>query len=223
MRRVDKARRGFLTYDTWRTDNAAELKIVYQAPVRTAADVNSGVRTRFRNEMAEMKTVHGTPTVGALEEAMNYFGGNPVNFGKKRVNIPGRFEQPHSRVSSSDTYTGGFVQRDALCNASNLNSADCASESVLGNPVYQSPIKHECQANHVVILTDGQPYQEYDPDHEAMLNRVSNLVLGGADCTTSPLHTYKRAGSSCQHRFCRKRKWQSNACNYVWSKCTGRR
>ena len=186
--------RGFLTYDSWNTALAPKLEIVYQTSVQSAADVDTGVRTLFQNEMAEMKTVHGTPTVGALEEAMNYFAGNPVIFGKKRSFVPGHNAPPSSRVSSSSTYTGGTLQRGPGCNANNLNSAECASEVVLGNPVYQSPIKHECQANHVVILTDGQPFQEQNADHDALINRVSNLTLGGANCATTPFVTGGQCG-----------------------------
>ena len=100
-----------------------------------------------------------TPTVGALVEAAHYFEGAPVVYGKTRWSPPiahrtelGR----HSRVSHQDSYTGGTPDRLAGCTDDDLSNAACDNETIVGSPVYTSPIKTECQANHLILVTDGE-------------------------------------------------------------------
>ena len=99
----------------------------------------------------------GTPSVGALLEAYRYYRGDPVEYGKLR-GADG--SERYSRVSHRDSYTGGSEDRSEGCNDSVLNSSNCADEKIIGSPTYISPIQHECQAQHIVLLTDGQPTED---------------------------------------------------------------
>jgi len=142
-------------------------RIIY--PMR---NINQQVRDDIRQQLTQFNANHGTPAVGALLEAKRYFAGDPVGYGRNR-GVTGNTR--HSRVSHPDSYTGGTVFRRAECNDGNLNSWQCANETINGNPVYTSPIAHECQQNHIVLLTDGVP----SADNSAA-NAVTNLI--GASC-----------------------------------------
>ena len=110
--------------------------------------------------MEAMVASGGTPTVGALLEAKRYFAGNAVDYGKNRVHQNAGspyYWGRYSRVSTPDSYTGGTVVRDSRCLETSLDSKYCSPEKITGDPIYTSPFTHECQTNHVVLLTDGYP------------------------------------------------------------------
>lgn len=114
-----------------------------------------------RNDLAAtanaMQASGATPSVGALYEAARYFRGENVEFGKRRTIVGNNYNAHLSRVSHPDSYTGGSVYRAANCTDDNLSAAECADERIDGSPVYKSPVVSECQANYVVMLTDGTP------------------------------------------------------------------
>ncbi|OED37956.1 hypothetical protein AB833_22035 [Chromatiales bacterium (ex Bugula neritina AB1)] len=145
------------------TSNSARLKIRYKTYISNAASAINGpvstVRTKLKEHVDEMVAYHGTPTVGALLEAGRYFSGSSVDYGKKRyVYASSRSGNGrYSRVSHPDSYTGGTVSRSNSCYPNALNGWYCATEQITGNPIYKSPITDECQTNHIVLLTDGEP------------------------------------------------------------------
>ena len=116
-----------------------------------------GVRDEIKSVVREINTVLGTPTVGALEEAYRYFAGQPVNTGRIRAETSQFHSKYFSRVSHPDTYTGGTVAGRGDCQDNDLNNENCENEHITGNPVYKSPIEFECQANHAILLSDGDP------------------------------------------------------------------
>ncbi len=144
--------------------NSPLLKIRYKTYIDNSAATISGpvsdVRSKLIEQVDEMVARGGTPTVGALLEAGRYFGGKSVDYGTYRYHNPSSTASgygKYSRVSHPDSYTGGTVVRDAACSPNALNGWKCATEVITGGPVYKSPITHECQTNHIVLLTDGQP------------------------------------------------------------------
>jgi len=132
------------------------------------------------NVLDQLVTGGKTPTVGALLEAKRYLAGENVVYGKFRAkgdengnpknNVP-----RYSRVSHPDTYTGGEVVRDDECQDNALNSFKCRDEKITGDPVYISPVTHECQPNHIILLTDGDPTE--DPEAVA-----ATKALTGGTC-----------------------------------------
>ncbi len=122
-----------------------------------------------------------TPTVGGLIEAARYYTGEPVLYGKQRWLGAGAAHNnergEHSRVSHPASYTGGDLYRDpnGLCTDADLSDPSCSSERIDGSPVYISPIKHECQENHLIVIADGAS----NTDTEAF-NRAKTLT-GGND------------------------------------------
>lgn len=159
----------FVSYDS-NPSKAPLLKIEFESNITSLDDEVEGpvtdVRSRLIEEIDAMVAKGGTPSVGALLEAKNYFSGQPVDYGLNRAKYYDRadlnrwFAPPYgrySRVSVPESYTGGTVVRASGCNDNALNAAACASEHITGAPVYISPFADECQANHIVLLTDGEP------------------------------------------------------------------
>ena len=129
----------------------------------------SGTRSTVRQELIDtllsVTTQWSTPSVGGMVEALNYFEGKPVHYGKTRWNPSNAHkseEGRHSRVSHPDSYTGGQLNQSGECSHADLSHEDCADENISGNPVYISPITNECQANHMLILADGAASDEKD-------------------------------------------------------------
>jgi type IV pilus assembly protein PilY1 len=111
---------------------------------------------RVRDELIDVvdgfKPSGTTPSQDTLYEAALYFMGRPVDYGKKRGD-----NYAYTRVSHPDSYTGGTVYTPPGCTDANPYAAACATEEIMGSPVYKSPITASCQNNYIVFLTDGEP------------------------------------------------------------------
>jgi len=125
-----------------------------------------------------MQLSWGTPTVGTYLEAVNYYRGMPVDYGRFRKINQGknawRNDPRANRVSVPDTYTGGQGNRHALCTDADLSSAACGGEFLSENPVYKSPIQTSCQSNHIVYLSDGAA------ESNSAVSKIQNLI--GKNC-----------------------------------------
>jgi len=156
------------SYDTW--DRPGEvlhsLDITYESQLIPDPDADNtglvtGVRSDLINILNEFEARGSTPAVGALLEAQRYFAGDPVGYGTVRVpELPDDKNPEFSRVSHPQSYTGGNAVIPGGCGL-DQNAPACAPEHINGSPEYISPIVHECQKNHVVLLTDGVP--DWDP------------------------------------------------------------
>lgn len=173
----------FLSYDS-SPSKAAQLKVTFKSSIKSIQDEISGpvtdVRSEIISEIESMVAFHGTPTVGAMLEARRYFAGDMVQYGLNRYADSNYIGSPYywgrySRVSSPDSYTGGTVVRDPSCNINAPDGKYCASEHITGAPTYISPFTHECQTNHIVLLTDGEPTAD-----STAANEVKSIT--GAGC-----------------------------------------
>ena len=180
MQRAYGNNRIFHSYES-NVDKAARLEIEYYGKVGDFTDETpaTDVRTALINQLAEFKDSGGTPTVGALLEARRYFAGDPVNYGKIRgdENIN---SVRYSRVSHKDSYTGGDLFTPDGCDF-DLNSKNCVRERINQQPEYISPIEHECQANHIILLTDGDP----DTTRNQAKQEAQQLIGGNCAFTNS--------------------------------------
>lgn len=147
------------------------------------------VRQKLIQEVNSLRTVAGTPLVNTYMEGVRYFRGMPVYWGKFRGYQ--NFYDRYSRVSHSASWLGGALSRPAGCNEFDLNDSDCIDEVVNFGPVYVSPIKDACQANYIVILSDGEQNEYSSSDGIANLLATApdpgfpstcNSTNGGADC-----------------------------------------
>ncbi|WP_461423283.1 PilC/PilY family type IV pilus protein [Ketobacter sp.] len=115
-------------------------------------------RDAVREVISTFVPAGNTPIVDALYEAALYFRGNNVLYGKSRGDSGANSStRKYFRVSHPGSYTGGSHSLPSGCNETNLNDSDCISEQITGTPVYTSPITDQCQTNHIVLLTDGDP------------------------------------------------------------------
>ncbi|MEE9355516.1 MAG: PilC/PilY family type IV pilus protein [Methylococcaceae bacterium] len=139
---------------------APKLRIKVQGQLSEDSGANT-VREKLNDIVDEIQYKSGTPIVDTFYEAAMYYRGGDVFYGKTRGNSQnadsdlGRSE--FSRVSHPSSYTGGTVVREAGCTDGNLNSTDCRSEHIDGSPTYISPITLSCQANNIILLSDGYP------------------------------------------------------------------
>lgn len=112
-----------------------------------------------------------TPGIPALYEGMRYFMGWDVNYGLTRPEVTeGTGNEQDYRLSHHATMVGEVHAKDSNCSyvvpgdyTSGLDDPqdiNCIDESydeaVLNTPIkYTTPIKDQCQPNHIVLLTDG--------------------------------------------------------------------
>ncbi len=96
-----------------------------------------------------------TPIAGALNEAVRYFQGKKVRFGKERLHRSGRGAE--ARTSGSSTYTGGVKSIPSACPGERFNDYTCRDEKITGEAKYEAPEVKACQNNYIVYLTDGAP------------------------------------------------------------------
>ena len=188
--------RGYYSFNSPDSDGRrARLDIIYRTNITNASQLIQGpvtdVRTQIKEQLNQMVASGGTPSVGALLEAYRYYRGDPVDYGTLReADGAERF----SRVSHPDSYTGGTVVRNSRCLDSALNSRDCANERIDGSPTYISPIQHECQSHHIVLVTDGEP----DDDDRAVADAKT---LTGGTCAAVTNEEGMCGAEVAQHIF----------------------
>jgi type IV pilus assembly protein PilY1 len=157
-------------------------RLVVQVKSDNASLAIKTVRDELLEIVDGIQYKSGTPIVGAYYEAALYFRGEDVDFGKQRGNS-GSSRREHTRVSHSDAYTGGSLNRDAACTDDNLSSTSCISENISGNASYISPINNVCQKNHIVILTDGSAsYNDAEAKVKSLTGENSCINSGNQAC-----------------------------------------
>ncbi len=146
--------RNVYSYDT-AAASAPALRIVYT----TNTPWQKTVRDVLREEIVGIITDANTPTADALYEAARYFRGEGVTYGNLRASTGSNDEERRiSRVSHPSSYTpANSVSTPTGCTGADPNNFNCAAEQITGTAIYVSPIEYSCQANHIVMLTDGAP------------------------------------------------------------------
>jgi type IV pilus assembly protein PilY1 len=145
------------------------------------------VREELKNTVRGFKASGWTPIADMMAEAGRYYRGEGVLYGDVRGN-PARSD---NRVSHPGTYTGGTLVREPGCTDANPDSSDCTSEHIDGSPIYVSPIVEECQSNHIVFLSDGEPTW-MDGATRTIFNQWT-----GETCDNSPGNGNNGRGADC--------------------------
>lgn len=104
------------------------------------------VRTYAANIVSNWTASGGTPLVGALYEAALYFRGEQMRYG---------YDSPtgaNGVGAHPTTYEGGIITSDVSTSTRNYNNA----------PNYKTPIESSCQANYLVLMSDGNPTYYYN-------------------------------------------------------------
>ena len=118
-----------------------------------------------------------TPIVDTLYEAARYYRGEGVHWGTMRGDNNARdSNRQNFRVSHADSYTGGQHNLPAGCSDTNSNDSDCIDENISGSATYISPITNQCQPNHIILLTDGEPNGN---ESESLIH----TLIGANSCT----------------------------------------
>ena len=157
--------------------SAPKLRVSY---ISRVGEIDNFItaRDKLKDLINTMQLSWGTPTIGTYLEAVNYYRGSPVDYGRFRKIDEGpnawRNDPRANRVSVPDSYTGGQVNRESQCNDGDLSSAACDSEYLSNNPVYKSPIQTSCQSNHIVYLSDGAA------ESNTAVTKIQNLI--GKNC-----------------------------------------
>jgi len=138
----------------------------------------------------DFKATGNTPISDTYAEAGLYFKGENVKYGLVRGS-PAKRDNRISHIDSIVSASGSIVT-PAGCSASNPSSTACKDEKYVGTPVYQSPIVDSCQANHIILLTDGAPTSHNTATNALFENWTTELTGttgtcrtndSGADCT----------------------------------------
>ena len=115
--------------------------------LRTARDEMIEIVSGFRHRGA-------TPLVDAYYESAAYLLGEPVDYGLVRGDATAR--DRFSRTSTPLSWTGGALYTPPDCSAVDPNAVACLGERVPDGAVYDAPSSGSCQANQIVLLSDGQ-------------------------------------------------------------------
>ncbi len=136
--------------------------------------------SKARDEMLDivdgLVATGGTPGVDSYYEAALYMRGEPVDYGRTRGLTGNAWKRERFRVSSPRSYTGGSVVRNANCTDTNLSSSACRDEEIIGDAIYTTPIAGSCQANHIVLLSDG------DTDRNSVTTKIKDMI-GKSSCS----------------------------------------
>jgi type IV pilus assembly protein PilY1 len=155
---------------------AARLRVDVQYNVGdVSTPIEVTVRSRLKEIIAELTHSGNTPIVDTLYEAALYFRGEAMLYGAQRGRISRRrgrinrrrisTSQRNTRLSHPGSYVipagtaipPGLVDYPAGCKTddSNLSTNACVPQTIPSLPAYISPIEQSCQANFLVLLTDG--------------------------------------------------------------------
>lgn len=116
---------------------------VYSLPHYPSA--NETVRTYVSEVVNSWTATGGTPIVGAIYEAALYFRGEPMRYGLDR---PSGVTNVGAHPA---TYSGDIISNDLTQAQRDFSQA----------PNYISPMSSSCQANYIVLMSDGKPTYYY--------------------------------------------------------------
>lgn len=196
MSDFSNARRGGYTYNG-KPSGATRLVIEFEG--NATAGTTSTVRQHLIGKVDNLNTSGYTPIVDTLYEAALYFGGQDVDYGRKRgeSNVGSSVRQA-TRVSHRSSYIGGDPVRPNGCTDDNLSSSNCRNEYIPLGATYISPIEDlQCQTNnHIVLLSDGQANNNHSVSKiEGKLGKSCN-GSGGEKCGLDLVNNLSESGDS---------------------------
>ena len=141
------------------------------------------VKDNFISLLEEFVADGSTPVVDTMYEAYLYINGKGVNAGKNRGDTNNSTSLV-TRVSHPDTYSGSTVNVPADCDTEKLSSRECRFMSLTSpnDAIYNTPIDPEigqCQANYIVLFSDGQPNATTET---AAISALTGTACSGTSC-----------------------------------------
>lgn len=182
MSDFSNAKRGGYTYNG-KPSGATRLVIEFEG--NATPGTTSTVRQHLIGKVDNLNTSGYTPIVDTLYEAALYFGGEDVDYGRKRgeSNVGNSVRQA-TRVSHRSSYIGGDPVRPSGCTDDNLSSSNCRNEYIPLGATYISPIQDlQCQTNnHIVLLSDGEANNNHSVSKIQGKLNISCNGSGGEKC-----------------------------------------
>jgi len=182
-------RRGY-TYDN-KPAKSVKLRIKIDEPLAGVGYVT--VRQRLLQIVDDINLFKYTPIVDIMYEAGLYYRGDNVDLGRYRYTYQGSDNNPstlfksyqkNGRVSHPASYTGGSYNPTSDCDVNNLNTDNCADDSITGTPKYKSPItlgsSSECTGNYIILLSDGGANRHTSQDEIKTLTGKSSCISTSA-------------------------------------------
>ena len=168
--------------DTYNGSSGNAPTLIINYVDNTASGSSRTVRDELLEIVDSLSAGGNTPLQDTFYEAVQYFRGASVDYGKVRGGGP----YAYTRVSHPDSMVSGtFRVHDPIGDAydwSCVNSGNsaCKDEYIEGSdPKYKTPIEYACQRNHIVLLTDGLP----NSDHSTSKIKSTDLIGSSATCT----------------------------------------
>jgi len=148
--------RRYLSFDG-DASSAPRLRVSYRlegsAHDLTATPLRT-VRDDLIDEVLAFRPYGGTPLVDAYHESALYLLGEEVDHGRRRGTQT--WDDRYFRISAPATYTGGSLYTPPGCSTVDPNAVACTNEEITGDARYVAPDIGSCQANQIVLLSDGQ-------------------------------------------------------------------
>ncbi|GAB1261385.1 PilC/PilY family type IV pilus protein [Aurantivibrio plasticivorans] len=178
---------------TWDSSpgGAVTLEIKVNSADLVGGSTGITVRDHLINLVDNLTAETYTPIVDTLYEAARYYRGDSVFWGQTRSNpypdgnsYSSNTNDRWKRVSDIESIQSGTGSRylPAGCTDDNLDSTNCVTEEITGNPVYKSPIVESCQANYVILLTDGAANQNHSRDLiKSYISKSDSCINGDND------------------------------------------
>ncbi len=134
-------------------------------------------RDEMKQVVQDFQASGNTPISDTLLEAGIYYRAEKVLYGLQRGSPANRY----NRVSHPNSFDAtGVLYTPSGCSAADWNSNNCRDQHIKGDPNYVSPIVDSCQANHIVLLTDGAP-TSHNWRTGAKYNEWSGSTCSGAN------------------------------------------
>lgn len=175
--------RGAYSYNG-KPSGAPQLRIKFQGNAIPATVAT--VRDHLLNKVDELSSDGLTPIVDTLYEAVNYYGGRDVYYGRQRgTSGVSSSVRRNTRVSNRLSYTGDDSVLPYGCSEDNLNDRDCINEYIPSGATYISPVTDlQCQTNnHIVLLSDGEANNNHSVNEiESLLGKSCSNASSGEKC-----------------------------------------
>jgi type IV pilus assembly protein PilY1 len=189
--------RGAYSYNG-KPSGAPRLVIRYKGDA-TPGSVST-VRDHLINKVDELSANGLTPIVDTLYEAVNYYGGLPVDYGLTRgTGSVSSAVRRATRVSHRLSYAGGDAVLPPGCTEGDPTSYNCINEYIPAGATYLSPITDlQCQTNnHIVLLSDGEANNNHSVSKvQALLSESCMDASGGEKCGIDLVKNISKSGDS---------------------------
>lgn len=168
-----------------RRQKSPQLRIRYSVPADGSVADSYTTKDKLDSLIEEFVAEGGTPVVDTMYEAYLYINGKGVLNGASRGDSSKL--QSLSRLSHPDSYSGSGETIPVDCDAEQLTSYECRSKVITepSNAKYTSPLDPDlgqCQANYLVLFSDGVPNNTYQA---AAISSATGTTCSGEGCANA--------------------------------------